>query len=350
MLTNFNVPSNFSALATKPLTILLSIGVHYVLASNLGILSLPPLKPKPFGGTVKVVELTPAERTRVPEVVRSRPVPIAPVPTPSPSPVIRIAPDLSRSPATPLANPAPATNKSSSATTTPKSENQPGSDKGSSTRPKKEVPKIKKPSEPTYSVNKKGPTLESMKPDKSTPKPSRTASAKKTESTGEVESSGSDNLGASIKPPPSKPTTSSTPTPPTKPQKPSDGEARNFNKPFDSKIGEMSKVLKLQYPDLQITIVKVSPIIGNRDATAPAGNPNKFQYFKIAYVFLNDEGEYTTIISPERPITELLAPSKTHNLITEAEKIAKKEHIDRIKNNKVKGKISVYVVQFKIES
>jgi hypothetical protein len=65
-------------LAAKTLTIVLSVGAHYLIASNLGIFgSFTPLKLKSGGGTVKVVSLTPAERARVPEAVRSNPAPIA---------------------------------------------------------------------------------------------------------------------------------------------------------------------------------------------------------------------------------------------------------------------------------
>jgi hypothetical protein len=247
MLTNSDFPRNFSALATKPLTILLSIGVHYVLASNLGIFSLPPLKPRPFGGTVKVVDLTPAERTRVPEVVRATPVPIVP----TPAPVIRNSPDFSRLPAAPLTNPSPLTKKSSSATP---SGNQSGSDNGSSNRPKKDIPKVKKSSDPTYSVSKKGPTLEKIKPDKSTPALRGTTSSQKPE---EDEASGSDNSAGSkpIETPNQKPGNPSKPRTPTpKPKNPS--EAANGRKNSREAVAQQFKQevegsLRKEYPNLQ---------------------------------------------------------------------------------------------------
>lgn len=350
MLTNSDFPRNFSALAIKPLTILLSIGVHYVLVGNLGIFSLPPLKPKPFGGTVKVVDLTPAERTRVPEVVRAAPVQI--VPSPSPSAVIRTSPDFSRLPAAPLTNPTPLTKKSSSAKPSP-SENQPGSDKGSSNRPKKDIPKVKKPSEPTYSLNKKGPTLTSLKPDKPTSAPRGTTSSKKPESaTEEDETSGSENSAEPkpIKTPNQKPGNSSTPTP--KPKNPSNGEARNSNKPFDSKIGEMSKALKAQYPSLQVVVSNISPVIGNKYATAPQGNPGNIKYFEIAYAYgeVNGKVEQLGSIPADPAVRTLLGDQKSTDLADEAEKIAIKEHMKKVKNspNEVKGKIFMYRVPFKI--
>jgi hypothetical protein len=41
---------------------------------------LEPIKVKPAGGTVRVVDLTPAEQTRVPEAAKSKPLPIAQTP------------------------------------------------------------------------------------------------------------------------------------------------------------------------------------------------------------------------------------------------------------------------------
>jgi hypothetical protein len=340
MLTNSDFPRNFSALAIKPLTILLSIGVHYVLASNLGIFSLPPLKPRPFGGTVKVVDLTPAERTRVPEVVRATPVQI--VPSPSPSAVIRNFPDVSRLPAAPLTNPTPLPKKSSSAKPSP-SENQPGSDKGSSNRPKKDIPKVKKPSDPTYSLSKKGPTLTSIKPDKPT---SGTTSSKKPE---EDEASGSENSAEiqPIKPPKPKPGNSSTPTP--TPKNPPNGETRNPNKPFDSQISNASKSLKAQY-GLPVVVSNISPIRGNKYATASQGNPGNIKYFEMAYSYKEQDVEPLGLISVDPAVSNLVDKEKRERLIDEGEKIAKTEHTKKVKNspNEVKGKIFMYRVKFEI--
>jgi hypothetical protein len=56
-----------------------SVALHLVIGSNLGLFGrLDPIKVKPAGGTVRVVDLTPAEQTRVPEAAKSRPLPIAP--------------------------------------------------------------------------------------------------------------------------------------------------------------------------------------------------------------------------------------------------------------------------------
>jgi hypothetical protein len=58
-----------------------SLALHLVTGSNLDKVGLTsPVKVKPAGGTVRVVDLTPAEQTRVPEAAKSRPLPIAPTP------------------------------------------------------------------------------------------------------------------------------------------------------------------------------------------------------------------------------------------------------------------------------
>jgi hypothetical protein len=73
------------------LAVAISTGIHYLLVSNLGLFApLESPKIRPSGGEVKVVELTPAEQTRVPVAVRSTPVAtmpgatnVAPVTSPS---------------------------------------------------------------------------------------------------------------------------------------------------------------------------------------------------------------------------------------------------------------------------
>jgi hypothetical protein len=58
-----------------------SVALHLAIGSNLGLFGrLDPIKVKPAGGTVRVVDLTPAEQTRVPESAKSRPLPIAQIP------------------------------------------------------------------------------------------------------------------------------------------------------------------------------------------------------------------------------------------------------------------------------
>jgi hypothetical protein len=58
-----------------------SVALHLAIGSNLGLFGrLDPIKVKPAGGTVRVVDLTPAEQTRVPESAKARPLPIAPTP------------------------------------------------------------------------------------------------------------------------------------------------------------------------------------------------------------------------------------------------------------------------------
>jgi hypothetical protein len=57
-----------------------SVGLHLAIGSNLGLFGrLDPIKVKPAGGTVRVVDLTPAEQTRVPEAAKAKPLPIAPI-------------------------------------------------------------------------------------------------------------------------------------------------------------------------------------------------------------------------------------------------------------------------------
>jgi hypothetical protein len=58
-----------------------SVALHLAIGSNLGLFGrLDPIKVKPAGGTVRVVDLTPAEQTRVPESAKSKPLPIAQTP------------------------------------------------------------------------------------------------------------------------------------------------------------------------------------------------------------------------------------------------------------------------------
>jgi hypothetical protein len=67
-----------AAAAIRFLAVAFSAGVHYVVASNLHLFAFPePPKLRPVGGTVKVVNLTAAEQNRVPNAVKSSPLPIA---------------------------------------------------------------------------------------------------------------------------------------------------------------------------------------------------------------------------------------------------------------------------------
>jgi hypothetical protein len=66
-----------------------SLALHLLIGSNLGLFGrLEPIKVKPAGGTVRVVDLTPAEQTRVPEAAKARPLPIAQIPV-NPQPATR---------------------------------------------------------------------------------------------------------------------------------------------------------------------------------------------------------------------------------------------------------------------
>jgi hypothetical protein len=109
-----------AAAAIRFLAVVFSTGVHYVVASNLHLFAFPePLKLRPVGGTVKVVNLTAAEQNRVPNAVKSNPLPIASNPI-NPSvasqggnafPNSAFPPAVSPSP-----NPAPSPTRSSSNT------------------------------------------------------------------------------------------------------------------------------------------------------------------------------------------------------------------------------------------
>jgi hypothetical protein len=77
--------SSKSAILSQVVAVVVSTGINYLLASNLGLLTrfntLPERSPT---GKVKVVELTPAEKTRVPEAAKADPVIFTPTPaTPS---------------------------------------------------------------------------------------------------------------------------------------------------------------------------------------------------------------------------------------------------------------------------
>jgi hypothetical protein len=127
-------------LAAKTLTIVLSIGAHYLIASNLGIFgSFTPLKLKPGGGTVKVVSLTPAERARVPEAVRSSPAPIAQNPI-NPDPATRSFSDFSNIPKTDRGNSTPST-PPVNVPSPSSSSSQPKTSPSSSATPKPSKPK-----------------------------------------------------------------------------------------------------------------------------------------------------------------------------------------------------------------
>jgi hypothetical protein len=72
-----------------------SLALHVVIGSNLGLFGrLDPIRVKPAGGTVRVVDLTPAEQTRVPEAAKAKPLPIAQTPI-NPEPATRAPLDSS---------------------------------------------------------------------------------------------------------------------------------------------------------------------------------------------------------------------------------------------------------------
>jgi hypothetical protein len=76
---------------TQVLMFWASLGLHFLVGSNLGWFGrLEPVKFKPVGGDVNVVSLTPAEQSRVPEAVKSKPLSIVPTPV-NPQSVTRIS-------------------------------------------------------------------------------------------------------------------------------------------------------------------------------------------------------------------------------------------------------------------
>ncbi len=87
--TSFSIPqSSKSTILPQVVAIVISAGLNYLVASNLGLLMrLNPVSLRPIEGRVKVVELTPSEKTRVPAAAQSEPLPPTPSPvTSSPTP------------------------------------------------------------------------------------------------------------------------------------------------------------------------------------------------------------------------------------------------------------------------
>jgi hypothetical protein len=65
--------------AYQLLALVLSVGTHYIVASNLGLFGkLNPVKLVPVGGTVKAVNLNPSEQSRIPEAAKAKPLTVAP--------------------------------------------------------------------------------------------------------------------------------------------------------------------------------------------------------------------------------------------------------------------------------
>jgi hypothetical protein len=70
-----------------------SVALHLAIGSNLGL----------FGGTVRVVDLTPAEQTRVPESAKSKPLPISKIPVnPEPATKAQVIPLQPQKPGVPI--------------------------------------------------------------------------------------------------------------------------------------------------------------------------------------------------------------------------------------------------------
>jgi hypothetical protein len=81
-----------------------SVALHLAIGSNLGLFGrLDPIKVKPAGGTVRVVDLTPAEQTRVPESAKSKPLPISKIPVnPEPATKAQVIPLQPQKPGVPI--------------------------------------------------------------------------------------------------------------------------------------------------------------------------------------------------------------------------------------------------------
>ncbi len=80
--TSFSRPqSSKSAILSQVVAVVISTGINYLLASNLGLFArFNTLPSRPLIGGVKVVELTPAEKTRVPAAAKADPLTLTPSP------------------------------------------------------------------------------------------------------------------------------------------------------------------------------------------------------------------------------------------------------------------------------
>lgn len=73
--------SSKSAILSQVVAVVVSTGINYLLASNLGLLTrFNTPSDRPLVGKVKVVELTPAEKTRVPAAAKADPLVFTPTP------------------------------------------------------------------------------------------------------------------------------------------------------------------------------------------------------------------------------------------------------------------------------
>ncbi len=343
-------------LAAKTLTIVLSIGAHYLIASNLGIFgSFTPLKLKSGGGTVKVVSLTPAEQARVPEAVKSNPLPIDQNPL-NPAPATRNFSGFSAIPTIPAvpptnrtANPTSPTSKPSSAqprpdTTMAPSNNpsSPSSAPSSRPTPTKSTPR-RSSSDPfdrnnQFSTMPRDPRSDgNLKPTKK-PVPDRSNS-----------SSGGTRPNSS---PGTNSGSSSTPTPSPLPSSPTPTSDRpNIDKSFEAKVSITTNALRSQYPNQQIVAEKLPVVVGNRSAvTSKLGGATK--YFEMAYIYGNEEDEHIGRIPADPSILALLGPQQATDLSEASERKTREAYQKRRRENPngTKGKIFIYRVSFKISS
>jgi hypothetical protein len=326
MLTNSDFPRNFSALATKPLTILLSIGVHYVVASNLGIFGLPPLKPKPFGGTVKVVDLTPAERTRVPEVVRATPVPIV-----TPSPVIRNFPQFSAPLTQPSSIPAPAKSPAATVPQTSSSGSKPNQNSKSPRQPKSGATKPGKPRNSKYSFDKKN-RFDGVSPGQSSSEEQDDSGTLPNESSSRSTKNNQDQRRDA------QPSKSPKPSP-----SPPDKDENLFSQRHDEQKKRLIESFKKD--NQQVVLQDVKPRNSNMFNASPIScDRDKERFFRTTRIYENDNDLPSTTLRPDPKEIEKLNEPQRIRIISETDSLISSAH----KGKGVKGKVFFYTVSFKI--
>jgi hypothetical protein len=330
-------------LATKALMIVLSIGAHYLIASNLGVFgSFTPLKLKSGGGTVKVVSLTPAERARVPEAVKSNPLPIAQNPV-NPAPATRNFAGFSTTPAIPSAKPPnPAANSTpqpqSGSTTNPS--NNPSS--SPSSRPASEQSTARRD---PFDRNNRFSTMprgsQSNNNGESTQKPNPGPSSSQPSNPRPNPVNGNTPPLTPSESPPSKP-----------PSKPPNGEPVNKNKPFQEKLNIATNLIKNQYPGQEIVTENI-PVSVTDGSNVVSGLSGPKQYFEIAYFYGNGDMENPIFTVPLDPsIISLLGPQKTERLLNAAQAKAMEAYEQRLKRSpdSAKNKIFRYAIKIAISS
>jgi hypothetical protein len=339
-------------LAAKALTIVLSIGAHYLIASNLGIFgSFTPLKLKSSGGTVKVVSLTPAEQTRVPEAVRSNPLPIAQNPV-NPAPATRNFAGFSTTPTIPAAP--PTTNRTANPTSPTSQPSSPSNNPNSpsaapSSRPAPEKSTPRRSSSDPFDRNNRFSTMprgsQSGGDRAPSTKPAPSQSNPPAESTRPNASLGNNNNPPAT--PPSSPPASS------KPPKPPDGEPVNRDKPFKDKLKAQSNALRAEYPGQEVVVRTLPVVVGSSLSFIP-GFRGETKTIEMSYTFdgKKDDDEFITSIQIDPSIVALLGNQKATDLSEASYQKARTAYQNERKAdpNGTKKKIFTYVIPFKIRS